>query len=387
MAPVRADAGGHAAAAGRVGASGVRLKLADGRELVDGMASWWCAIHGYRHPVLDEAVNDQLGRMAHVMFGGLTHEPAIRLAERLTDWTGLDHVFFADSGSVSVEVAIKLVMQAWHGERTKLLTWRGGYHGDTFGAMAVCDPDGGMHSMWRGLLPEHVFAPLPRWDAEWERQVRDALRAAHTRGRDRGADRAGRGRDALPPARVRAAAPRAVRRARDLPDPGRDRDRVRAHRNAVRGGELADVLCLGKALTGRLHDAGGDVVHGGGRGAPERAPDARADLHGQPAGDRRRAGVNRHPRERFVARGCCADRGGSARRAQGAPGEVRVKGAIGVIELDHDVDVPRATQAAVEAGVWLRPFRNLIYAMPPYVTDDEDVARIAAAMVSACASS
>ena len=148
-----------------VSAQGVRLTLADGRELVDGMASWWCAIHGYRHPVIDAAISDQLGRMAHVMFGGLTHEPAIRLAERLTDWTGLDHVFFADCGSVSVEVAIKLVLQSWHGERRQLLTWRGGYHGDTFGAMAVCDPDGGMHAMWQGSLAEHVFAPLPRVDA------------------------------------------------------------------------------------------------------------------------------------------------------------------------------------------------------------------------------
>ena len=137
-----------------VSAQGVRLRLADGRELIDGMASWWCAIHGYRHPVLDGAVREQLGRMAHVMFGGLTHEPAILLAERLVALTpeGLERVFFADSGSVSVEVAIKLALQyqraLGHGERTRLLTVRGGYHGDTFGAMAVCDPVGGMHSLF-----------------------------------------------------------------------------------------------------------------------------------------------------------------------------------------------------------------------------------------------
>src|SRR5689334_9010042 len=134
-------------------ADGVRLRLADGRELVDGMASWWCAVHGYRHPVLDAAVRDQLDRMAHVMFGGLTHEPAVRLAERLVAMTpdGLEHVFFADSGSVSVEVAIKMALQAAraaHGpERRRLLTVRGGYHGDTFGAMGVCDPEGGMHAL------------------------------------------------------------------------------------------------------------------------------------------------------------------------------------------------------------------------------------------------
>src|SRR5215813_699680 len=156
-----------------VSASGVRLTLADGRELIDGMASWWCAIHGYRHPALDAAVREQLERMAHVMFGGLTHEGAVRLAERLARWTGMDHVFFADSGSVSVEVAIKLALQYWHGERTRLLTVRGGYHGDTFGAMAICDPDGGMHSMWQGVLASHVFAPLPEWTPEWESATRE----------------------------------------------------------------------------------------------------------------------------------------------------------------------------------------------------------------------
>jgi adenosylmethionine-8-amino-7-oxononanoate aminotransferase len=144
-----------------VAADGVRLTLADGRELVDGMASWWCAIHGYRHPVIDAAVRDQLDRMAHVMFGGLTHEPAIRLAERLTGMTGLDAVFFADSGSVAVEVAIKMVLQAAGGARRRLLTVRGGYHGDTFGAMAVCDPVDGMHSRFAGVLAEHVFADRP----------------------------------------------------------------------------------------------------------------------------------------------------------------------------------------------------------------------------------
>src|SRR5579875_2007458 len=152
-------------------ASGVRLTVAtpDGgrRELVDGMSSWWAAIHGYRHPVLDEAARSQLGRMSHVMFGGLTHEPAVRLCDRLAALTpdGLDHVFLCDSGSVSVEVAIKMCLQYWMSAgqraRRKLLTWRGGYHGDTFMAMSVCDPEGGMHRMWEGLLPRQVFAGLP----------------------------------------------------------------------------------------------------------------------------------------------------------------------------------------------------------------------------------
>src|SRR5256714_534500 len=150
-----------------VSAQGVRLRLADGRELIDGMASWWCAIHGYRNPALDAAVSQQLERMAHVMFGGLTHEPALRLAARLTDLApaGLERVFFADSGSVSVEVAIKMCLQYQRARgsttRTRLLTVKGGYHGDTFGAMAVCDPVDGMHSLFAGVLAEHVFAERP----------------------------------------------------------------------------------------------------------------------------------------------------------------------------------------------------------------------------------
>ena len=161
-----------AAAAGRrpyvvTGAEGVRLRLADGRELVDGMSSWWAAIHGYRHPALDAAVTDQLGRMSHVMFGGLTHEPAIRLARSLVELTpdGLEHVFLCDSGSVSVEVAVKMCLQYQRGrgrpERHRLATWRGGYHGDTFHPMSVCDPEGGMHQLWSDVLPRQVFAGEP----------------------------------------------------------------------------------------------------------------------------------------------------------------------------------------------------------------------------------
>src|SRR3954466_6030665 len=148
-------------------ASGVRLKLADGRELVDGMSSWWSAIHGYRHPVLDAALAAQAGRMSHVMFGGLTHEPAITLAMPLADLTpdGLEHVFLCDSGSVSVEVAAKMCLQYQRSRgrpgKHRLMTWRGGYHGDTFGAMSVCAPEGGMHALWRDVLPRQVFAGVP----------------------------------------------------------------------------------------------------------------------------------------------------------------------------------------------------------------------------------
>ena len=149
------------------GASGVRLRLADGSELVDGMSSWWAAIHGYNHPALNAALAAQASEFSHVMFGGLTHEPAVRLAQRLVELSpvGLEHVFLADSGSVSVEVALKMVLQYQRGvgrpERTRMLTVRGGYHGDTFGCMSVCDPVGGMHSMFADVLPQQVFADRP----------------------------------------------------------------------------------------------------------------------------------------------------------------------------------------------------------------------------------
>ena len=148
-------------------AEGARLRLAGGREVLDGMSSWWAAIHGYRHPVLDAAVSDQLSRMSHVMFGGLTHEGAVRLAQRLAQISpaGLDKVFLADSGSVSVEIAIKMCLQYWRARgrpaKSRLLTVRGGYHGDTFGAMAVCDPDAGMHHLFADVLARHVFAERP----------------------------------------------------------------------------------------------------------------------------------------------------------------------------------------------------------------------------------
>ncbi|MBV9292099.1 MAG: aminotransferase class III-fold pyridoxal phosphate-dependent enzyme, partial [Frankiales bacterium] len=168
-------------------AQGVRLRLRDGRELVDGMSSWWAAIHGYRHPALDAAAVEQLGRMSHVMFGGLTHEPAIRLAERLVAITPapLEHVFFCDSGSVAVEVGIKMAVQFWQArgrpEKTRLLALRGGYHGDTFAAMSVCDPVTGMHHVFSGAVASQVFAPTPplgfdapvdpAWVSEFERLV------------------------------------------------------------------------------------------------------------------------------------------------------------------------------------------------------------------------
>jgi adenosylmethionine-8-amino-7-oxononanoate aminotransferase len=374
-----------------VSAEGVRLRLADGRELVDGMASWWCAIHGYRHPVLDTAITDQLGRVAHVMFGGLTHEPAIRLAERLTDWTGLDHVFFADSGSVSVEVAIKLVLQYWHGERRRLLTWRGGYHGDTFGAMAVCDPDGGMHSMWRGTLPEHVFAPLPRWDSEWEAEVR-ALFARH-------ADELA-GVIVEPVVQgaggMRFHPPECVALLRELCDEhGLLLVLDEIATGFGRTGELfagdgqADIMCVGKALTGGYMTLAatlctaevaerldGPLMHGPTFMANPLATSVALASTGLLEDGSWRDDVTR------IERGLSALH--AARELPGVA-DVRVKGAIGVIQLDHPIDGAAATRAVLEHDVWLRPFRDLVYTMPPYVTQDEDIARICEAAIAGAA--
>ena len=229
-----------------VGADGTRLRLADGREVVDAMSSWWAAIHGYRHPVLDAALREQAGRFSHVMFGGLTHEPAVRLAERLVALApdGLRHVFLADSGSVSVEVALKMTLQWQRGrgrpERTRMLTVLGGYHGDTFGCMSVCDPVGGMHSMFSDVLPAQVFAPRPPADedgvAAWADDVRRLARAhAHElAGIIVEPLLQGAGGMHVLPRRMRPGAARDRRRARPAPRPRRDRHRLRAHRDPLR---------------------------------------------------------------------------------------------------------------------------------------------------------
>ena len=396
-----------------VSAQGVRLKLADGRELIDGMSSWWCAIHGYRHPDLDGAVNEQLGRMAHVMFGGLTHEPAVRLAERLVELTpdGLEQVFFADSGSVSVEVAIKLCLQfqlaRGHPERRRLLTVRGGYHGDTFGAMAVCDPVGGMHSMFTGVLPEHVFAERPPdgfhtgLDDAWAEHVSELFaRHAHELAAvivEPVVQGAGG---------MRFYAPECVGLLRKLCDEhglllALDEIATGFGRTGTlfaceHAGVTPDVMCVGKALTGgyltlaatlctrAVSDAvssgeGGGLMHGPTFMAnPLACAVALASLDLLVGGD-------------WCERVATIEDGlrTGLEPARELPGvvDVRVLGAIGVVQLHEEVNVATVTSAAVERGVWLRPFRDLIYTMPAYVMDTEDLASVTAAVVDAARAS
>jgi len=404
---------GAAAALPVVSAQGVRLTLADGRELIDGMASWWCAIHGYRHPRLDRAVSEQLGRMAHVMFGGLTHEPAVRLAEELLALApaGLEAVFFADSGSVSVEVAIKLCLQYQraHGRRgrTRLLSVRGGYHGDTLGAMALCDPVGGMHSLFAGALAEHVFAERPPdgfdqpLDQRWAEHV-SALVAAH-------ADELAA--VFLEPVvqgagGMRFHSPACVALLRELCDEhglllvldeiatgfGRTGAMFACEHAAV----APDVMCVGKALTGGYMTLAATLCT---------AAVAAAVSRGEGGGLMHGPTFMANPLACAVALASLELLGDGGWRAQVArieqglrtgleplramPGvkDVRVLGAIGVAQLEQPVDVAVASAAAVAHGVWLRPFRDLIYTMPPYLTSAADLAAISAALIAAASAS
>jgi adenosylmethionine-8-amino-7-oxononanoate aminotransferase len=402
------------------GASGVRLRLADGRELIDGMSSWWAAIHGYAHPVLDGAAREQLGRMSHVMFGGLTHEPAVTLADRLAALAppGLEHVFLADSGSVSVEVAVKMCLQYWRSAgrpaKNRLLTWRGGYHGDTFMAMSVCDPEGGMHRIWDGVLPRQLFAGLP--PAGFTAGVDPAYATALTAQIAAHADELAavivepvvQGAGGM-----RFHAPGYLRVLREACDTygvllvfdeiATGFGRTGALFAAEHAGVSPDVMCVGKALTGGYltlaaalctsEVAGGIsrgelpvLAHGPTfMGNPLACAVANASLDvllgaaGSSYPDGWQAAVSR------LAAGLTA----GLKPAVGQPGvtDVRVLGGIGVVQLDHQVDVAAATAAAVRAGVWLRPFRDLIYTMPPYITDAGDVAAICAAVVTATAAS
>jgi len=388
-------------------ARGVRLKLADGRELVDGMSSWWAAVHGYRHPVLDAALVGQAGRMSHVMFGGLTHEPAIELATGLVEVApaGLEHVFLCDSGSVGVEVAIKMALQAQRAlgrpGRHRLATWRGGYHGDTFHPMSVCDPVGGMHSLWTGVLPTQVFAEAP--PAEFDPEYAAALVAMVERHADEIAavivepivQGAGGMRFHHPEyLRVLRAATAAHGIFLIFDEIATGFGRTGTFFAAEHAGVSPDIMCVGKALTGgylslaatlctpAVAEAisageGGGLAHGPTfMGNPLACAVANASL-----GLLR--GEDWAGRVRMIEIGL---RGG-LESLRGAPGvaDVRVLGAIGVVQLDHPVDLPTATAAAVDAGVWLRPFRDLIYTMPPYVADAADVDRITSGIAAAVA--
>ncbi len=395
-----------------VGASGTRLQLGDGREVIDGMSSWWAAIHGYRHPVLDEAVRSQLDVCSHVMFGGLTHEPAVRLAELLVDLSpeGLEHVFLADSGSVSVEVAIKMALQYARGagrpERTRLLTVRSGYHGDTLGAMSVCDPVNGMHSMFSDVLPRQLFAPEPTPGfheefgpddiSEFERLLDDHSHEVAAVILEPVVQGAGG---------MRFYAPDYLAAVRDLcsrhdvlliaDEIATGFGRTGEMFGCDHAGVMPDVMCVGKALTGGYMSMAATLC------TPEvaagvSAADSGALMHGPTfMGNPLAAAVSIASLELLCSRPWRDEVRGMEERlsvglapARRLPGvhDVRVLGAIGVIEAVEAVPMAAAQQVLLDHGVWLRPFGRLIYTMPPYVSSAEDIEAIITAMVAVASS-
>ncbi|WP_404351540.1 adenosylmethionine--8-amino-7-oxononanoate transaminase [Phycicoccus jejuensis] len=399
-------------------AEGVRLRLrdaaGDAHEVVDAMSSWWCAVHGYRVPELDAAVTEQLDRMAHVMFGGLTHEPAVELSRRLLALApaGLEHVFLADSGSVSVEVAMKAALQYQLGagrRRTRFLTVRGGYHGDTFSPMSVTDPDSGMHALFRGVLPEHVFVPRPPGGIDlaaddlalvaWEATTREvfARNAADIAAVILEPVLQGAGGMHVYPPRVLEVLHGLAREHGALVI--HDEIATGFHRTGPRwaGDRVTttpDILCVGKALTGGYLTLAAvlctrEVAEGVSRGAAGglmHGPTFMANPLACAVAVANLDLLARRDTEAEVTRLEAGLRDGLASATTlDAVADVRVLGAVGVVQLREPVRVPEVTAAAIARGVWVRPFRDLVYTMPPYVTSDADLATLTAGLVGAVA--
>lgn len=391
-------------------ARGVRLKLADGGELIDGMSSWWCAIHGYNHPLLNAAIESQLQDMAHVMFGGLTHAPAVALAERLVTLTpqGLDSVFFADSGSVAVEVAMKMAMQYWYAKgqnRQRFLSLRNAYHGDTFGAMSTCDPVTGMHSLFSGVLPRQLFAPAPEpgfGEPCTEAHLQEFTRLLRQHAHEIAAV-------IVEPVVQGAGGMRfysadwlkQVRRLCDEYDVLLIADEIAT--GFGRTGKLfacewaaisPDILCLGKALTGGYlslaatltTDAISQTISSNEPGVFMHGPTFMANPLACAVANASIQLLLDSPwqqRIRQIEQGL--KNGLAPCRELEAVEEVRVLGAIGVVELKRPVDMKIIQPAFVKAGVWVRPFGKLVYLMPAFVMEEADLECLCAAVVTVVA--
>lgn len=386
-------------------AKGVKLTLDDGRELIDGMASWWSAIHGYNVPELNQAALQQLQKMSHVMFGGLTHQPAIDLCQELVAITpeALDKVFLSDSGSVAVEVALKMALQYWHSKgepRAKFLTVRNGYHGDTFGAMGVTDPENSMHELYQDFLPQHIFvaAPQSRFDQNFDanelNELKTTLAEHHQSIAAMILEPIVQGAGGM-----RIYHPEYLAAAKTLCEQygilliadeiatgfGRTGKMLACeHANIV-----PDILCLGKAITGGYMSLAATLT----------------TKHVADTVCQGKAGVFMHGPTFMGNPLACAVAAASIRLLRQSPwqqnvaeieqglqqylhplrklpnvADIRILGAIGVVETTQAYDVATLQQAFIEHGVWLRPFGKLIYMMPPYIMTQQELQQIAKAI-------
>jgi len=391
---------------GVVSAHGVRLTLNDGTQLIDGMSSWWSTIHGYNHPRLNQAAKVQIDQMAHVMFGGITHPSAIALCRRLVDMTAppLNRVFLSDSGSVAVEVAIKMAIQYWvargKNEKSRLLTIENGYHGDTFAAMSVCDPVNGMHELFNGVLTKQLFAKAPQcgFEQDWDEQDISSLEALFVTHHQHAAAiilepivQGAGGMRMYHPNYLKA-----VRRLCDQYDVLLICDEIAT--GFGRTGKLfayehsdivPDILCLGKALTGGYMSLAATITS---KAIGEKIcqTDAGVFMHGPTFMGNPLACAVASESLAMLQQGDWQQQVATIEqqlKREFAPFEqlenvanIRVLGAIGVIELKHRVDMESITQAFVDNGVWLRPFGKLVYIMPQYIISSADLTTLTSAI-------